>query len=287
MSYIKSLDSFTNWLLARLFEPEWEIRHGAATSLREVAKKLVNALFSVSNLKNDERPPIAQLQPWFDTLLFKLFKVVALDRFADYIGDEVVAPVRETCTQTIGVISKLYTLDSAETKRICNLINMFFSTHSSNVSAVVVVVVAHSTGGKSNWEVQHSGIMILKYTIAAALASGTSTLREIFSQTFDHVLDCIQNTDDDVRQMASSSLEPVSQRLNALLDNDAAKLERLMQILLDVLSDLDDLGRFSKLKWKARLSFWSISREIKVQWGQLRYQSIENIHTKNILIFLT
>ncbi len=31
---------------------------------------------------------------------------------------------------------------------------------------------------------------------------------------------------------------------------------------------------------------WTISLEIKVQWGQLRYQSIENIHTSIQLIFL-
>jgi TATA-binding protein-associated factor len=235
-SYIKSLNSFTNWLLARLFEPEWETRHGAATSLREVAKKLVNALFSVSS-RTHERPPMTHLRFWFDNLLCKLFKVVALDRFADYVGDEVVAPVRETCTQTIGVISKLYTLDSADTARICRLVTMFFGN-----DAPIDASAAGTAGGKSNWEVKHSGIMILKYTIAAALASGTGTLREIFARTFDHVLDCVRDPDDDVRQMASSSLEPVSRRLNDLLGDDADKLRRLLQILIDVLSDLDDLG---------------------------------------------
>jgi hypothetical protein len=91
--------------------------------------------------------------------------------------------------------------------------------------------------------------MILKYAIAAAIASslhsdlsGSTALRDILGRMFGHVLDCLQDADDDVRQMASASLEPVSARLNELLDNDTDKLQRLMRILVDVLSDLDDLG---------------------------------------------
>jgi hypothetical protein len=30
---------------------------------------------------------------------------------------------------------------------------------------------------------------------------------------------------------------------------------------------------------------WTTSQEIKVKWGKLRYQSIENIHTNNQLSF--
>jgi len=130
-----------------------------------------------------------------------LFSVIALDRFADYIGDEVVAPVRETCTQTIGILSKLFTISSNDICRLCSIINMFLTLK------------------KNNWETRHSGIMILKYTIAAASASNDLTnLKQIFSLTFNNILECIKDNDDDVRQVASSSLEPVSKQLNSLLN---------------------------------------------------------------------
>ncbi len=220
--YIKSLDTFITWLIGKLFEPEWEIRHGAATSLREILKKLVQSLF---NFNQNQGSSSLNLD-WFEWCLCELFRVLALDRFADYVGDEVVAPVRETCTQIIGIISKLFTLNSENTLRLCDLINKFLFKLD-----------------QKNWEIRHSGIMILKYTIGAALASRTSTLKEIFALTYDNVLECLKDNDDDVRLMASSSLEPVSMRLNELLDHDHEKLQRLIRILIDVLSELDDLGK--------------------------------------------
>ena len=217
-NHIKSLVLFTKWLFGKLFNSEWEIRHGSATCIREIIKKLVNSLLSNTNINL-----IANFD-WFEVCLNKLFSVIALDRFADYIGDEVVAPVRETCTQTIGILSKLFTISCQDTLRLCSIINMFL------------------TMKKDNWETRHSGIMILKYTIAAASASNTdfTNLKEIFSLTFDNILNCIKDNDDDVRQVASSSLEPVSTKLNTLLSS--SQIESLIKILIDVLSDLDDLG---------------------------------------------
>ncbi|RNA12097.1 TATA-binding -associated factor 172-like protein [Brachionus plicatilis] len=216
-NHVKSLVLFTKWLFSKLFNSEWEIRHGSATCIREIIKKLVNSLLTNSNIN------LIPNFDWFEVCLNKLFSVIALDRFADYIGDEVVAPVRETCTQTIGILSKLFTISSQDTLRLCSIVNMFLAMK------------------KNNWETRHSGIMILKYTIAAASASNDLTnLKQIFSLTFENIINCIKDNDDDVRQVASSSLEPVSKQLNTLLSPD--QVECLIKILIDVLSDLDDLG---------------------------------------------
>lgn len=87
------------------------------------------------------------------------------------------------------------------------------------------------------------GIMILKYTIAAASSlPSLEHLQQIISLTFANILKCIENTDDDVRQVASSSLEPISTRLNRILAHSPHQIELLMRTLIDVLSDLDDLG---------------------------------------------
>lgn len=85
--------------------------------------------------------------------------------------------------------------------------------------------------------------MILKYTIAAASSLPSfEHLQQIISLTFANILKCIENTDDDVRQVASSSLEPISTRLNLILAHSPEQIELLMRTLIDVLSDLDDLG---------------------------------------------
>jgi len=41
-------------------------------------------------------------QLWLEDLSLHLLCVLALDRFGDFISDQVVAPVRETCAQCLG-----------------------------------------------------------------------------------------------------------------------------------------------------------------------------------------
>lgn len=41
-------------------------------------------------------------QSWLEDLAVRLVCVLALDRFGDFVSDQVVAPVRETCAQTLG-----------------------------------------------------------------------------------------------------------------------------------------------------------------------------------------
>lgn len=41
-------------------------------------------------------------QAWLEDMAVRLVCVLALDRFGDFVSDQVVAPVRETCAQTIG-----------------------------------------------------------------------------------------------------------------------------------------------------------------------------------------
>jgi hypothetical protein len=135
VSPVRYLEEFTRWLQARLFSPEWEIRHGSATCLREIIKKLVACLLAASASATGAADAVSLPLDWFETCLYKLLKVIALDRFADYIGDEVVAPVRETCTQIVGVISQLYTRNFADTRRLCSVVNMFLTSCSSNTEA--------------------------------------------------------------------------------------------------------------------------------------------------------
>jgi TATA-binding protein-associated factor len=103
LNHVKSLELFTQWLLNKLFDSDWEIRHGAATSLREIIKGLVYSLMRY--FKEEENSNVIKREldkenlflhlNWFQDCLVKILSVIALDRFADYVGDEAVAPVRE------------------------------------------------------------------------------------------------------------------------------------------------------------------------------------------------
>jgi hypothetical protein len=73
------LEQFTDWLVNNLYQSEWEIRHGAVTALRELFKHSLSKISKVS--ATDKR----KLQDF----AVKLLTIVSLDKFADYVGDEV------------------------------------------------------------------------------------------------------------------------------------------------------------------------------------------------------
>jgi len=45
-------------------------------------------------------------QAWLEDVGLRLLCVLALDHFGDFLGDQVVAPVRETCAQALGIHTK-------------------------------------------------------------------------------------------------------------------------------------------------------------------------------------
>ncbi|KAI5282270.1 TATA-binding protein-associated factor mot1, partial [Ascosphaera aggregata] len=90
------------FLMVDLFDPTWEIRHGAAMGLREVIRvqgKGAGRAFGKTRARNDAANRI-----WLNDLACRLLCVFLLDRFGDYVSDNVVAPIRETVGQTLGAL---------------------------------------------------------------------------------------------------------------------------------------------------------------------------------------
>jgi TATA-binding protein-associated factor len=67
--------------------------------------------------------------------------VLALDRFADYVSDTVIVPVRETVAQTLGVLMQFCEKD------LCL----------ATSQALLTLI------GKGGWETRHAGLIGLKY----------------------------------------------------------------------------------------------------------------------------
>ena len=98
------------WPLARtceklaysLFAPRWEERHGAAAALREVLRTAASAAVPsppprARGVEPDAAARAARKNAsWLEDAAVRLLCVLSLDRFGDYVGDGVVAPVRET-----------------------------------------------------------------------------------------------------------------------------------------------------------------------------------------------
>ncbi|XP_037638509.1 TATA-binding protein-associated factor 172 isoform X1 [Sebastes umbrosus] len=204
------LESFCEELCNDLFNPSWEIRHGAGTGLREIIKshgagggKLVGSTAEQMSQQHQE---------WIEDLVIRLLCVFALDRFGDFISDEVVAPVRETCAQTLGVALR----------------------HMNETGVSMTVDVLLKLLKEDQWEVRHGGLLGIKYALAVR--------QDLISVLLPRVLPAItvglQDLDDDVRAVAAASLIPVVEGLVQLLPN---KVPFIVNTLWDSLLDLDDL----------------------------------------------
>lgn len=205
------LESFCSKLYLDLFNARWETRHGAATALREVFKTQASG-GGKSSFMTAEEMESSHLQ-WLEDAVLRLLCVLALDRFGDFISDQVVAPVRETCAQVLGTALKSMPL--------------------AIVKQCVDVLI--SLMKQNEWEVRHGGLLGIKYLLV---------VREDLIQTFlplmiNHILTGLFDQVDDVGAVAASTLIPIAGWLPKLLKPE--HVSSIVKMLWDLLLDQDEL----------------------------------------------
>uniref|UniRef100_A0A3B1JH18 B-TFIID TATA-box binding protein associated factor 1 n=1 Tax=Astyanax mexicanus TaxID=7994 RepID=A0A3B1JH18_ASTMX len=187
-----------------------QIRHGAGTGLREVLK--CHGTGGGKLVGSTSEQLAQQHQEWMEDLVIRLLCVFALDRFGDFVSDEVVAPVRETCAQTLGVALRHMT--------------------DSGVAMTVDVLLKLLT--EDQWEVRHGGLLGIKY----ALAVRQNLISELLPRVLPAITEGLQDLDDDVRAVAAAALIPV---VDGLVHLQPAKVPFIVNTLWDALLELDDL----------------------------------------------
>ncbi|UYV72921.1 BTAF1 [Cordylochernes scorpioides] len=141
------LTTFCQRLMNDLFHPVWEVRHGAATALREVVKHHGKGAGKATRMTANQLEEANQI--WLEDLTFRLICVLALDKLGDFISDQVVAPVRETCAQALGLTVGL--LRPAPTLAAIQLLLQLLE--------------------RPEWEARHGGLLGLKYCLAVCSVS--------------------------------------------------------------------------------------------------------------------
>ncbi|XP_066457101.1 TATA-binding protein-associated factor 172 isoform X2 [Eleutherodactylus coqui] len=204
------LESFCDELCNELFNPSWEVRHGAGTGLREILKAHGRCGGKIADSTLEEMEQ--QHQEWLEDLAIRLLCVFALDRFGDFVSDEVVAPVRETCAQTLGVVLK--------------------HMNESGVHSTVKILLRLLT--QEQWEVRHGGLLGIKY----ALAIRQDLIKTLLPKALPAIIEGLQDLDDDVRAVAAASLVPV---VDSLVKLQFKQVPFILSTLWDALLELDDL----------------------------------------------
>ncbi|KAL0914712.1 hypothetical protein M5K25_015084 [Dendrobium thyrsiflorum] len=139
--------------------------------------------------------------------------ILSLDRFGDYVADQVVAPVRETCAQALGVVLKYM--------------------HPSLVIETLKILLHMQC--RQEWEVRHGCLLGIKYLVAIR--------KEMLQDLLPYILPAckagLEDPDDDVRAVAADCLVPAAAAIVSLTDG---LLHSIVMLLWDILLDLDDLS---------------------------------------------
>ncbi|CAG8553691.1 13638_t:CDS:10, partial [Dentiscutata heterogama] len=204
-------------LCVALFNPCWEVRHGACIGLREILKVHGHGAGRRVGLTKTENE--FRHNKWLEDVAIRLLCVFALDRFGDFVSDQVVAPVRETCSQTMGALLRYMSPQGVESVHKV-LLQMIYQTDVQ--------------GDKpSIWEVRHAGMLGLKYAVAVR----KDLVNTILDGTVGAVILGLKDNDDDVRAVAASILIPIAEHFVTL---SAHKIPEIVSVLWDCLKDLKD-----------------------------------------------
>ncbi|ELP92985.1 hypothetical protein EIN_051500 [Entamoeba invadens IP1] len=186
---------FCEKCLENVFDARWEIRHGAAISLREVIRSQSRSLTT----------------EWKIDLTLKLLVVVSLDRFGDFISDTVIAPVRETCAQVIGIsLQNIGNVDKFVTL-ICQMYH------------------------KEEWEIKHGALLVMKYVVAII---DKKNVQPLFVTVKPMLLEALTDVKHDESVAVAAE---VMRELVDVMKTDRELIQTLREMLWDVLEELDEL----------------------------------------------
>ncbi|KAG5635827.1 hypothetical protein H0H81_009992 [Sphagnurus paluster] len=211
-------DGVVKVLEVDLFSAAWEVRHGAAMALRELLKAQ-GAYGGMRNGASQEANNYAHEQ-WCNDLAANLLCVFVLDRFGDFVSDQVVAPVRETVSQTLAAL-----LLHMPRRSLTHVHSILLQMIQQNFNVPSNTTKLKLMGDKNHiWEVRHAGLLGIKYEVAvrgdlfeqASVREGDEveiTGRDILRGVVDAAVLGLGDQDDDVRSVAASCLLPVAGHL--------------------------------------------------------------------------
>ncbi|KZT11597.1 SNF2 chromatin remodeling protein [Laetiporus sulphureus 93-53] len=236
-------DGLAKILEVDLFSPAWEVRHGAAMALRELLKLQGKYGGMHADMSWDDNK-LAH-ERWCNDLAVKFLCIFVLDRFGDFVSDQVVAPVREMVSQTLA--SLLLHMPRRSVLHVHSVLLQMIRQD--------FPIPAKTSKGKAQdgnerghvWEVRHAGLLGIKYEVAVRsdLVSCDIPVDQATSQDGKEVLRGVVDAavlglgdrDDDVRSVAASCLLPVAGHLVERLPEE---LSRVLAVLWTCLSSMKD-----------------------------------------------
>ncbi|TIC01506.1 hypothetical protein E3Q18_00684 [Wallemia mellicola] len=213
-----------------LLSPSWEVRHGAAAGLRELFK--VQGTGGGMNVDSKIEDNLVNHTVWLENMAANVLCVLVLDRFGDFISDQVICPVRETASQTLASLV-LHMSDKSSEYVHTILHSMIYQSHASTDDQ------SPARKGDSGfvWEVRHAGLLGLKYFVAVKKDQLAATDNEMLKKVVDAVILGLTDFDDDVRAVAAATLQPI---VGLVVDTLFESVPRILDAIWDSFTQLKD-----------------------------------------------
>ncbi|EFJ06187.1 hypothetical protein SELMODRAFT_186944 [Selaginella moellendorffii] len=203
---------FVEALMHDIFDPVWEIRHGSIMALREILSSQAASAAKDGDKMELEKTWRANSE-FLQDCTIRLICIFSLDRFGDFVSDQVVAPVRETCAQVLGAVLK--------------------QMHSPLVHETFSILLQMQR--RSEWEVRHGSLLGIKYLVAVR----QEMIGELLPRVLPACIAGLEDPDDDVRSVAADALFPAAR---AIVTHASHLVKTILILLWDILLDLDDLS---------------------------------------------
>ena len=212
-----------------LLNSSWEVRHGAAVGLRELFKAQGAGGGTLVNVKEEDNACSHAI--WLENMAANVLCVLVLDRFGDFISDQVICPVRETASQTLA--SLVIHMSEASTRQVHSTLHaMVYQSYLSSDG-----ISPASKGDKGFvWEIRHAGLLGLKYFVAVK-RSFLGDDNDILKMVVDSTILGLNDLDDDVRAVAASTLQPI---VDVVITKLPTSVPQILDAIWDSFSQLKD-----------------------------------------------
>ncbi|KAK9368328.1 hypothetical protein V1509DRAFT_623764 [Lipomyces kononenkoae] len=209
-------------LMVDLFDEAWETRHGAASGLREIIRVHGSSAGRIVGKSRSENDRLNKA--WLEDLACRVCCVFALDRFGDYVSDQVVAPIRESVAQTLGAL--LHHLPKNTVLSTYNVLYILVMQNNLDITFPI-------------WEACHGGMLGLKYLVAVRkdLLFDEDSKNALLDGVVECVMHGLDEQDDDVRAVSAATLVPIASELVLLRPRS---VDKLIEVVWDCLANLKD-----------------------------------------------
>lgn len=161
MDYSQSIwTSVMQYLVTQLRLGEWEARHGSSLALRDLVRLHGESYGMQDNCTETQNKRLHETA--LGSVAAVILEMLAQDRFGDFVGDQVVAPVREAGSQALASLMRHLDLRSvADIHTVLqHMVLQDWVSKKANDGNKSFPTVKHI------WELRHAGLLGLKYELA-------------------------------------------------------------------------------------------------------------------------